>query len=118
MNPCGEPGFDVPAIAIMLLRGEVADGKTFNNQPALLQQSCREYHPFKPQKFKEWIYQEFCCVKFLNYVLRVDMIKAWGERRPELVFCILSTLSTLPTFVYFCLIMINGVYLCLEVDKS
>jgi hypothetical protein len=66
-NHRGEPVFDV-SNAKMLLRGDVADGKHLTMQPALLQQSRREYHPFKPRKFKERIYQEVRRVKFLNYL--------------------------------------------------
>ena len=63
----GEPVFDV-SNAKMLLRGDVADGKHLTMQPALLQQLRREYHPFKPRKFKERIYQEVRRVKFLTYL--------------------------------------------------
>ena len=66
-NHCGEPVFDVSE-AKMLLRGDVADGKHLTMQPALLQQSRREYHPFKPRKFKERIYQELRRIKFINYL--------------------------------------------------
>jgi hypothetical protein len=66
-NHRGEPVFDV-SNAKLLLRGDVADGKHLTMQPALLQQLRREYKPFKPRKFKERIYQEVRCVKFLNYL--------------------------------------------------
>jgi hypothetical protein len=66
-NHRGEPVFDV-SNAKMLLRGDVADGKHLTMKPAQLQQSRREYHPFKQRKFKERIYQEVRRVKFLNYL--------------------------------------------------
>jgi hypothetical protein len=59
--------FDV-SNAKMLFRGDVADGKDLTMHPALLQQSRREYHPFKPKTFKARIYQEVRRVKFLNYL--------------------------------------------------
>jgi hypothetical protein len=66
-NHHGEPVFDV-SNAKMLLRGDMADMKHLTMQPALLQQSPREYHLFKQRKFKEHIYQEVRRVKFLNYL--------------------------------------------------
>jgi hypothetical protein len=66
-NHRGEPVFDM-SNAKMLLRGDVADGKHLTMQPALLQQSRREYQPFEPRKFKERIYQEVRRVKFINYL--------------------------------------------------
>jgi hypothetical protein len=67
-NHRGKPSVVEVSNAKMLLCGDLADGKHLTMQPALLQQLHREYHPFKPRKVKEQIYQEVCRVKFLNYL--------------------------------------------------
>jgi hypothetical protein len=67
VNNRGEPLFDT-LNAKLLLRADVKEGKHNTMTPAELQSDRVEYHPFNPRKFKHHIYQEFCLVKFINWL--------------------------------------------------